>query len=104
MKTTFKQRINQIYHNWSADVWLLGTAQGLDALVTWLGVTSGLLRETNPLLVNVVQSGWFIPVKATIGAYFGYRLKGSRALKIIIGVSFLIVTFNIGGIIWKLTS
>ena len=75
---------------------LLGIGQALDALVTYIGVTGGWLKETNTLLAGVVVSPLFIPFKGAVGVWCGSRLKGSKALLVLVVLTFGLVVWNMG--------
>lgn len=78
----------------------LGILQGLDALITWTGVSTGMLTEANVLLKVNVTNPLIIPTKLEVGLWAGWVLRNSRALKIVCWCSLAIVVFNLLGLLW----
>ncbi len=76
-------------------VWLLGIGQGLDALVTFVGVKGGWLVETNIVIAGMVVSPFFILLKGSVGVWCGRKLKGSNALLVFVLLTMVLVVWNV---------
>lgn len=78
----------------------LGLLQGVDGLITALGVNNGLLYELNPLLWNYAGSGWLITLKLLVGVILGLYLCDKNSLyQIVKTILAVIVVFNALGLL-----